>query len=103
MPAQDTHVMVVPIRHAEVEHGKTHPLPPGLQVLHVYAMLTAGSKQVLIVVQNMMDSASFLKKVCMWHMLYQQCWCLQRKCPQDKLKVCKCLENDSLCKSGRRN
>ena len=60
--AQDTHIMVVPIRHADVECGKAHPLPPGLQVLHVYTMLTAGSKQVLIVVQNMMDSAIFLKK-----------------------------------------
>ena len=48
-PAHDMHVMVVPIRHAEVESGKAHPLPPGLQVLHVYTMLTAGSKQVSIV------------------------------------------------------
>ena len=37
-------------------------LPPGLQVLHAYTMLTAGSKQVSIVVRNMMDSAIFLKK-----------------------------------------
>ena len=35
---------------------------PGLQVLHAYTMLTAGSKQVSIVVQNMMDSAIFFKK-----------------------------------------
>ena len=28
VPAQDTHVMVVPIRHTDVVHGKTHPLPP---------------------------------------------------------------------------
>ena len=38
------------------------PTTPGLQVLHVYTMLTSGSKQVSIVVQNMMDSAIFLKK-----------------------------------------
>ena len=49
-PAQDAHVMVVPIRHADMVCGKARPLPPGLQVLHVYTMLTAGSKQVLIVV-----------------------------------------------------
>ena len=60
--ANDTHIMVVPIRHAEVESGKAHPLPPGLQVLHVYTTLTAGSKQVLIVVRNMTDSAIFPKK-----------------------------------------
>ena len=46
----DTHVMVAPIRHAEVERGKARPLPPGLQMLHAYTMLTAGSKQVSIVV-----------------------------------------------------
>ena len=61
-PAKDTHMMVVPIRHAVVVQGKTHSLPPGLQVLHAYTMLTAGSKQVLIVVRNMMDSAIFLER-----------------------------------------
>ena len=55
-------VMVAPIRCPDVVCGKAHPLPPGLQVLHAYTMLTAGSKQVSIVVQNMMDSAIFLKK-----------------------------------------
>ena len=30
--------------------------------MHAYTMFMAGSKQVLIVVQNMMDSAIFLKK-----------------------------------------
>ena len=49
-PAHDTDVMVAPIRCAEVESGKACPLPPGLQVLHAYTTLTAGSKQVLIVV-----------------------------------------------------
>ena len=54
--------MVAPIRCVEVVQGKAHSLPPGLQVLHGYTMLTAGSKQVSIVVRNMMDSAIFLKK-----------------------------------------
>ena len=42
--------------------GKHAPLPPGLQVLHTYTTLTAGSKHVLIVVRNMTNSAIFLKK-----------------------------------------
>ena len=50
VPAYHMHVMIVPIRHTEVESGKAHPLPPGLQVLHAYTMLTAGSKHVSIVV-----------------------------------------------------
>ena len=61
-PTFHTHIMIAPIRHAEVESGKACPLPPGLQVLHTYTMLTAGSKHVSIVVQNMTDSAIFLKK-----------------------------------------
>ena len=44
------HIMIVPIRHAEVESGKECPLHLGLQVLHAYTMLTAGSKHVSIVV-----------------------------------------------------
>ena len=43
-PAHDSHLMVAPIRHGDVESGKACPLPPGLQVLHAYTMLTAGSK-----------------------------------------------------------
>ena len=61
-PTHNTHLMVVPIRCANVESGKTCLLPPGLQVLHAYTMLLAGSKQVSIVVQDMTDSAIFLKK-----------------------------------------
>ena len=38
-PAHDTHLMVEPIRHADVESGKACPLPPGLQVLHACTML----------------------------------------------------------------
>ena len=61
-PMCDTHVMVAPIGHAEVKQGRAHQLPPGLQVLHTYTTLMAGSKQVLIVVWNMTDNAIFLKK-----------------------------------------
>ena len=49
-PTHHTHVMIMPIRCTEVEGGKACPLPAGLQVLHAYTMLTAGSKHVLIVV-----------------------------------------------------
>ena len=56
------HIMIMPIRCVELESGKAHPLPRGLQVLHTYTMLTPGSKHVLILVQNMTDSAIFLKK-----------------------------------------
>ena len=48
-PTHDMHLMVVPIRCADVESGKACPLPPGLQVLHAYTMLMAGSKHVSIV------------------------------------------------------
>ena len=61
-PTHDTHVMEAPIRHAEVQSGSACQLPPGLQVLHAYTTLTAGSKQVSIVVRNMTDSTIFLKK-----------------------------------------
>ena len=62
--------MVVPIRRAEVKSGRACQLPPGLQVLHVYTTLTAGSKQVLIVVQNMTDNAIFLKNgACVAHVV----------------------------------
>ena len=69
-PVHDTHVMVAPIRHAEVERGKVHPLPPGLQVLHACTTLMTGSKQVSIVVRNMTDSVIFLKKgACVVHVI----------------------------------
>ena len=61
-PTHNMHVMVVPIRYAEVQSGRACQLLPGLQVLHAYTMLTAGSKQVSIVVWNMTDSTIFLKK-----------------------------------------
>ena len=54
--------MVAPIEHAVVKQGRACQLPPGLQVLHAYTTLTAGSKQVSIVVRNMTDKAIFLKK-----------------------------------------
>ena len=43
-PAHDNHIMIAPLRCSVVESGKAHPLPPGLQVLHTYTTLTAGSK-----------------------------------------------------------
>ena len=61
-PAHDTHVMVTPIGHAELKQDRGHQLPPGLQVLHTYMTLTAGHKQISIVVRNMTDQAIFLKK-----------------------------------------
>ena len=67
-PVHDTHVMVTPIRHAELKQGRACQLPPGLQVLHAYTTLMAGNKQVSIVVGNMTDKAIFLKKgVCIAH------------------------------------
>ena len=67
-PAHNTHVMVTPIGHAELKQGRTCQLPPGLQVLHAYMTLTAGNKQVSIVVQNMTDKTIFLKKgACVAH------------------------------------
>ena len=56
------HVMVVPIRCADVKSGRAHQVPPGLQVSHAYTTLTTGSRQVSIVVWNMTDNAIFLKK-----------------------------------------
>ena len=61
-PAHDTHVMVTPIGCAELKQDRGHQLPPGLQVLHTYMTLTAGCKQISIVVRNMTDQAIFLKK-----------------------------------------
>ena len=61
-PMHDTHVMVTPIWHAELRQDRGHQLPPGLQVLHAYTTLTAGCKQISIVVQNMTDKAIFLRK-----------------------------------------
>ena len=63
-PAHDMHVMVTPIACKKLKQGRAHQLPPGLQVLHVYTTLTAGNKQVSIVVWNMTDKAIFLKKGC---------------------------------------
>ena len=49
-PTYHTHIMIAPLRCAAVGSGKAHPLPPGLQVLQAYTMLTAGSKHVSIMV-----------------------------------------------------
>ena len=61
-PVCDTHVMVTPIGQAELKQDRGHQLPPGLQVLHTYMTMTAGRKQISIVVRNMSDQAIFLKK-----------------------------------------
>ena len=73
VPTHDAHVMVTPLGHAESKRDGGHQLPPGLQVLHVYTTLTAGCKQISIVVRNMTEQAIFLKKGREWHMLYRQC------------------------------
>ena len=61
-PTHDTHVMVTPIGRAELKQDRGRQLPPGLQVLHAYMTLTAGCKQISIVVWNITDQAIFLKK-----------------------------------------
>ena len=73
-PAHDTHVMVTPIGCAELKQDRGCQLPPGLQVLHTYMTMTAGHKQIAIVVRNMTDQAIFLKKGAHeGHTLYLQC------------------------------
>ena len=59
-PVCDTHFMVTPIGRAEVKQDGGCQLPPGLQVLHTYTTMTAGHKQISIVVRNMTDQAIFL-------------------------------------------
>ena len=61
-PTHDAHVMVTPLGCAESKRDGGRQLPPGLQVLHVYTTLTAGCKQISIVVRNMTEQAIFLKK-----------------------------------------
>ena len=83
------HVMVAPIGVAEVKSGRACQLPPGLQVLHVYTMVTTGSRQISIVVQNMTDNDIFLKKGA--HVVHVVSVMLepQRKWPRNKLRACK--------------
>ena len=61
-PTHDTHAMVTPIGCAELKRDGGCQLPPGLQVLYVYTTLTAGCKQISIVVRNVTNQAIFLKK-----------------------------------------
>ena len=61
-PTHNAHVMVMPVGCAELKWDGGCQLPPGLQVLHVYTTLTAGCKQISIVVRNMTEQAIFLKK-----------------------------------------
>ena len=62
VPTHDAHVMVIPVGCTELKQDGGCQLPPGLQVLHVYTTLTAGCKQISIVVRNMTEQAIFLKK-----------------------------------------
>ena len=55
-------VMVAPLGCSEMKQGRECQITPGLQVLHAYTTLPAGSKQVSIVVWNMTENAIFLKK-----------------------------------------
>ena len=80
------------------------PTSPGLQVLHAYTMLMAGSKHVLIVVQNMTDSAIFLKKGV--HVVHVVSAMLvpPAEVPSEQVKgMQKCLENECLYKSGKKS
>ena len=61
-PTHDAHIMVTPLGCAESKRDGGHQLPLGLQVFHVYTTLTAGCKQISIVVRNMTEQAIFLKK-----------------------------------------
>ena len=61
-PVCNMHIMVKPIGRAELKQDRGCQLPPGLQVLHTYTTMTAGHKQIPIVVRNMTDQAIFLKK-----------------------------------------
>ena len=61
-PTHVTHHMVTPLGHAESKQDGGCQLPLGLQVQHVYTTLTAGCKQISIVVRNMTEQAIFLKK-----------------------------------------
>ena len=61
-PMCDTHVMVTPVGRAKLKQDRGRQLPPRIQVLHTYTTITAGRKQISIVVRNMTDQAIFLKK-----------------------------------------
>ena len=103
VPTYHMHIMIAPIRHAEVENGKARPLPPGLQVLHAYTMLTAGSKHVSIMVQNMTDSAIFLKKgVCIVHVVLAMLVPPVEVPSEEPVKAQKCLKNNCLSRSDRK-
>ena len=96
--------MVVPIRCVDVKSGKACPLSPGLQVLHAYTMLLASSKQVSIVVQNMMDSAIFLKKGVHVVHVVSAMFVPPAEVPSEQVKgMHKHQENECLYKSGRKN
>ena len=55
-------VMVCPTKVGEIQLAGTHPLHPGLHVLHVLKRLKMGSSKVSVVVHNISDSPIYLKK-----------------------------------------
>ena len=59
---ETTLMMVYPIRVGETQLTGTHPLYPGLHVLHMLMRLKMGSSKVSVVVHNMSDSPIYLKK-----------------------------------------
>ena len=59
---ETAHVMVVPLKAGTVQPAGACPLPPGLNVLHVYTRLKMGSNKVSVIVHNMSDNPIFLKK-----------------------------------------
>ena len=61
-PTHDTHVMVTPMGRTELKRDRGCQLPPGLQVLHVCTTLTAGCKQISIVVRNMTEHLAPLEE-----------------------------------------
>ena len=59
---ESTHMMTMSLRAYEAQLDGAQPLPPGLDVLHMYTQLKMSSSKVSIVVRNMLDSPIFLKK-----------------------------------------
>ena len=56
------HVMIMPLKVREGQPQEARPLPVGLHILHPYMCLKNGSSRVSLMVRNMSDSHTFLKK-----------------------------------------
>ena len=87
--------------------GKWESMPTSPRTTSIacnYTMLTAGSKHVSISgAKHELTVPSFLRRVCKWHMWYQQHWYLQQRCHQkNQSKVQKCLENECLSRSNKK-